>query len=573
MVKMRVKSVNLNFIRTRKGINEVCCGLVALACLAFGNVIVSAQKSSAAPAQVSRQIVTTTAPSPRSASTPAPVEVITVVHRLSGWKLRAWLAQNHLELDAKPSDDFVHTKVVAGCMLNDRRTIIARLPQAEIEALSSPPEVAANSTGRETRNESAIVVVRRDGRLLRAKFIGLDASTGLSLLEIAASVSAQTTPAHRATEQTVDASTQSGAAQTLSLYTRQLGLLNGETALAGSGNVTQGQRVRLFAPVPNGRTDNNGSLRIRISMIEGLISGVSRLSSGQIRALQVQSTNLTPQFYGAVALNESGGFVGIVEKSSGGEAHLTPVAEVRGAARRVLARRTSVPQAWLGARGDAVAMLSLERFVESGWRVEEARRLLVERQGVMLTAIAPNAPAAAAGLRPGDIVLRVGDKPVRTTEEFTFMLREAGNNSTIGFTVLRRTEQPRRVEVRLSESLNPSQMTYRRIITGQMRMETPPTNLLLTLGLEAISLPPPPAGQPLQLSGMLVFAVKPQSAAALGGVRAGDVIEAINGRSVFVALREVAGEAVVAEQTANFALTVLRDGQRVTLNVARQSVP
>jgi len=153
------------------------------------------------------------------------------------------------------------------------------------------------------------------------------------------------------------------------------------------------------------------------------------------------------------------------------------------------------------------------------------------------------------------------------------MLREAGNNSTIGFTVLRRTEQPRRVEVRLSESLNPSQMTYRRIITGQMRMETPPTNLLSTLGLEAISLPPPPAGQPLQLSGMLVFAVKPQSAAALGGVRAGDVIEAINGRSVFVALREVAGEAVVAEQTANFALTVLRDGQRVTLNVARQSVP
>ncbi len=309
-----------------------------------------------------------------------------------------------------------------------------------------------------------------------------------------------------------------------------------------------------------------------MSVIEGQVSGMTRAPSGQLMQLQVQLAELSSQFYGAVATNESGGFVGIVEKSSGSEARLTSVAEVRGAARRVLRRRASVPQAWLGARGDAVARLTLERFVESGWRIEEARRVLGQRQGVMLTAIAPNAPAAVAGLRPGDIVLRVGDKPVRTTEEFTFMLREAGNNSTVGFTVLRRTEQPRRVEVRLSESLNAPQATDT-IITRYMRARVPRSNLLVSLGLETISLPPPPSGEPPQLSGMLVFAVKPQSAAAAGGLRPGDVIEALDGKAIFDAVRTATLNSSAAGQNTNYSLTVLRDGQRITLNVLHQGTP
>ncbi|MBA2339572.1 MAG: PDZ domain-containing protein [Pyrinomonadaceae bacterium] len=541
--------------------------LALIACLLLNVVVVNAQTSTSVTVRVPRQTQTANAASPQNVTPRRSVEVITVVHRISGWKLRAWFDQIHLDLDRNPPDDFVHTKIVAGCLLSDNRTIIARLPQAEIEALRRPPQSQANADGSEARNESAIVVVRRDGRLLKANFVGLDGGTGLSTLEIADPVSSLQNSLFARNEQGFHATAQvrpttAAVAQVASQPTG----VNYEALLSGSANVAQGQRVRLYAPVPNGPIDSNESMRVRMSMIQAQISGVTRGPSGQIRKLQIQSAQLSSQFFGAVAMNESGDFIGIVENYAGDEARLTPAGEVRGAARRVLARRASVPQAWLGARGDAVAMLSLERFVATGWRVEEARRLLMQRQGVMLTAIAANAPAAAAGLRPGDIVLRVGNMPVRTTEEFTYMLRQAGNNAIVGFTVLRTTEPLRRIEVRLSESLNPSQTTDR-IIMRRMRTKLVATNALSALGLETIMLPPPPPGQTPQLSGLLVLGVNPRSAAASGGVRAGDVIEYIHEKSVLEPVPNSSNDDSSAKQSHTFSLGILRGGQKLTLNI------
>ncbi|HEX8294624.1 MAG TPA: hypothetical protein VF570_22905, partial [Pyrinomonadaceae bacterium] len=75
----------------------------------------------------------------RGPATPAfvpPREVVTVIHRLSGWKLLAWLAASGppaLELDEWPSLSDAHTNIVAGYVYGDGRGVVARLPQAEVE--------------------------------------------------------------------------------------------------------------------------------------------------------------------------------------------------------------------------------------------------------------------------------------------------------------------------------------------------------------------------------------------------------------------------------------------------------
>jgi C-terminal processing protease CtpA/Prc len=137
------------------------------------------------------------------------------------------------------------------------------------------------------------------------------------------------------------------------------------------------------------------------------------------------------------------------------------VQTVRAAAERVKSRRASVPQPWLGARGDAVAGSPLEFFVSRGWPRDQAGELLRRRQGVVLTAVVPGTPAARAGLRPGDVVSRIDNFDVRGVEDMSQLLKETGDNLLADFRVHRAHESPRSLRVRLSESQNPALETAR----------------------------------------------------------------------------------------------------------------
>ena len=64
--------------------------------------------------------------------------------------------------------------------------------------------------------------------------------------------------------------------------------------------------------------------------------------------------------------------------------------------------------------------------VRRGWIGVEPRDLSAElaeslnlavRQGVLITGVLQNGPAAQGGLRPGDVVVQVGDRPVRNVGE------------------------------------------------------------------------------------------------------------------------------------------------------------
>lgn len=372
-----------------------------------------------------------------------PPPVVAVVHRLSGWQLRASVAPPDAAFVAPFDDKFVRTNIVAGYVLPDGRTVVARLPQTDADALSFaffPEELNAP-----TPAGSTLKLVRADGREFDARFIGLDGSTGLSLFE----ASAQLLPPTKE------------ATQTLSV----------------------GQRVSVWAPLPSGAptgelsttlapsaastrhselvVGDEGVLYMNLGKIEGTLREVKRSPVGRALAFNVETGDASPEWAGGVALSVQNGLIGIVEQNEGRAKRLLPAETVRAAAARVRARRASVPQPWLGVRGDAVAQASPDLFVSRGWSREQAATLVRRQQGVVLTSVAPDSPAARAGLRAGDVIARVGDEDVRGIEDMTLMLREVGGNSPAEFKVWRAGATPLTVRVLLSEAQNPAAATAR----------------------------------------------------------------------------------------------------------------
>lgn len=359
--------------------------------------------------------------------------VVAVVHRLRGWSLRAVVAPPDAPIPSTFDNNFVRTNIVAGYVLADGRSVVARLPQAEAEMLNFSamfPEMKSH----ELPGESSLNLIRTDGAQFAAKFIGMDASTGLALLE---------------TEQRLLPSKS-----------------DVETALV------IGQRICVYAPLPAEAPDmetaraatpanvatvgDAGQLYMNLSEFDGTLREVRRSPTGRVIGFSLQTDEVSPEWSGGVALTESGAFVGIVDQSAGRETRILSAASVRAAASRVRTRRASVPQPWLGARGDAVAMTSPELFVSHGWSRAQASTLFRRQQGVMLTSVAPGTPAARAGLRPGDVIARVGNHDVRNIEDLTLMLKELGGNAPTQFTVLRAGSLPMNLRVLLSEAQNPA---------------------------------------------------------------------------------------------------------------------
>ena len=92
--------------------------------------------------------------------------------------------------------DDVHTNVIAGLAMDDGETIAAWLPEAEVEF--GPPDMAphapvaprppqaprAPAPGFRFFDAPDITVIGPEGKRLAAKYIGLDAVTGLSILRL-----------------------------------------------------------------------------------------------------------------------------------------------------------------------------------------------------------------------------------------------------------------------------------------------------------------------------------------------------------------------------------------------------
>lgn len=588
--------------------------------------------------------------------------VMIVIHRLSGWRLQAWFALNEPQSRAPLTEDFVHTRVVTGYALEDDQTIVARIPQAEIETFAAQiPSDGERESGLQSQNglpgRAVFEIISRDGKRQTARFIGLDAATGLSVLRLereASSLTRQTsaTAGQSRTQNVLQAASfpvLPGAppppppfADPSTIFTfststvfTQSGMLFGNSSEPPvsppliSEQVAQdiALRVAPVLPVPNveletlplrvrqpvrlitpriiasevGRTGvgNRVNLtrvptpaRVQLGEINGALTVVERAPDGAILSLRVQiDAPLSDSQIGAIAIDEEGRLVGITRRSvgNGGDgaretsATLLPSVEVRRAAARVLARQASVPQVWLGARGENLTNRNLQSLFAYGWSPVQMQRLLqqqsaaLNRLGVLLTAVAPDTPAAAAGLRPGDIVTEIGARQIRSVEEFSASVRGANIGQQVQFTVRRNEpagQSTQNMTVTFSQTLDAERATryaeqVARVTTAITRRPFPPAPLMSnTQGLSFVALMKPrEANEGFDVK-LLVVSVVDQSRAARFGFAPGDIIESVGDEP---ATREAVSKILSSTSQDNIVFTVRRNGKTVKLRFAPES--
>ncbi|HEY6217834.1 MAG TPA: PDZ domain-containing protein [Pyrinomonadaceae bacterium] len=475
---------------------------------------------------------------------PSAPQVVTIIHRLNGLKMFRLLLRSEQQVQAIENVDSafnlmddVHTNVTAGLAMDDGETIAAWLPEAEVELDAPlPPAPPSPRAPKPPRTPVAafprlqngffqpdITVIGPEGQRVGAKYIGFDAVTGLSILRL---------------EQK-----------------------NATTASAIKDEpVNAGDTVLLFSPEPvtKARAMAGAGVYARMGALEGRVQNIVAAPSGGVARFKVAAAKLSHANIGGVALNEAGETIGIVDGLEGNEASILPVALIKRAAQRVLEQQSSVPRPWLGVKGEAVAELKLDQILNQGWEMQRAAALADERRGIMLTSIAPNSPAAMAALRAGDVILKVDDKDIRTADDFTWWLEQAGPRSSVEFTVARPdrlAEEP--VNVKLSEKLDRS-FTF----TFDNRVATTRGSSLLGQGIETVALRPPVASQLGTTAGLLVVYVEPQTPASEAGLQAGDVIQSINGKPV--------STFKATTQPASFTLEIVRNKQKLVVTVPVQ---
>ena len=458
---------------------------------------------------------------PRDSST----QVVTVVHRINGLKLFRLLLRSEQQVGTianidetfKLTDD-VHTNIIAGLAMEDGRTIVAWLPEAEVElspsfflpvpplapeprgAMPAPQAPAPRVVARDFALKGGVfgapdlTVIAPNGRRMTAEYVGFDGATGLSILRL---------------------SDNSLAVNDLKSESR----------------LDEGENVRVFNPEPaqNSRMPvaGTGGLYVKMGTTLGTVFSVKRAPvGGGLARFKVKSPRLTLANIGGVAVNESGETIGIVDAIEGSEATILPTDLIRRAARRVLSQHASVPKPWLGVKGEPVARMNVEQIRNQGWKDERAASLLADHRGILLTSIAPNSPAAFAALRAGDVILKVDNEEVQNADDFSWLLDQAGPSTSVTFTLARPGQlHEEAVSVELSGLLDPA---FAFGSSGTLFGK----RSLFSRGIEAIGLKPGVASRLGARSGLLVVYVDPSSAAFNAGLLPGDVIESIDGKPV-----------------------------------------
>lgn len=467
---------------------------------------------------------------------PTAPQVVTILHSLNGLKVFRLLirSQEQVEAIVRLDQAFkiageVHTNVIAGLALDDGHTIAAWLPEAEAEMPPPavhfaprppvPPQTSSprTATGRgqpppgmaplaipvpgapnipgNLLEPAYLRVITRDGKRIRGRYVGLDGLTGLSLITLT----------NGSLPQSIDSKE--------------------ETIIVG-------QRLRVISPQPAPRSEMGAKtpMYVRIGETEAVVTNVNRSPSGGVARVKIKSMKLSPANIGGIAINDAGETLGIVDAVEDSEASIVPVALVRMAAKRVLARQASVPRPWLGIRGEPIGAVSLERIMRGGWQLQRARELTEKRQGILLTSVAPGSPAALAKLKPGDVILSVNNGYVRNADDFSWLLDEVGPEIPVLFTVARPEKDiSEALEIKLSES--PEPLFGLPIFKRYREKELKPGSLMAE-GIETILLKPRVASRFGSSGGLLVVSVQPSTDAFRAGLLPGDVIESIDGQPV-----------------------------------------
>lgn len=151
------------------------------------------------------------------------------------------------------------------------------------------------------------------------------------------------------------------------------------------------------------------------------------------------------------------------------------------------------------------------------------------REGVLVTDVQPESPAAKAGLKAGDIILRFAGKPVSRPQELQGHVETVATGSQQPLAILR-NGKPMTLQVTCAEM--PADFDLARM--GSRAVENAETGVFDKLGLEVENLTAALAEQlgAAMESGVVVTNVRPGSPADKAGLAAGLVITQANRQAV-----------------------------------------
>ncbi|MEE9504854.1 MAG: PDZ domain-containing protein [Thermodesulfobacteriota bacterium] len=149
---------------------------------------------------------------------------------------------------------------------------------------------------------------------------------------------------------------------------------------------------------------------------------------------------------------------------------------------------------------------------------------LPDQKGVIISQIEPGSPAATAGLRPGDVIKRIGRTRVRDAQQFQSLLMKKRAGEELSLVVLRNGQN----------HMLPLTLTGPPPVVSQPPPPVPPAEMTIEgtwIGMDVAELNPNDAadfGLPAGTRGILVEDVESPPATTVG-FQTGDIITTING--------------------------------------------
>jgi serine protease Do len=195
---------------------------------------------------------------------------------------------------------------------------------------------------------------------------------------------------------------------------------------------------------------------------------------------------------------------------------------------------------------------------------------LKNRQGALVSSVAPGGPSAKAGLEPGDVIVQFNGKPVKDRDALVSMVVSTPPNTTVPVKVVRDREE-KTLNVRVGElDLDAEQaaLTSR----GGRGNDAPQQEASSGFGMSLSNITPDVARR-LRLDdntkGAVVVDVEQASPAARAGIMQGDVIMRV-GRAPISSVADASRELARIPSGGTAILRIMRNGQDTAVVVTKE---
>lgn len=206
-------------------------------------------------------------------------------------------------------------------------------------------------------------------------------------------------------------------------------------------------------------------------------------------------------------------------------------------------------------------------------------------EGAVVTGVADDSPASAAGFAEGDVVVRFAGERVRGVRQLSRLVGETPAGRTVPVEVVRGGDRvklevaPERREGRFGRRFHRLGRNLRAAVRGLRDGEMEDVDIEIErgprrgrLGADVVGLSPQLADHYRVDAGVLVMTVPGDTAADAAGLRAGDVVTAIDDRPV-AGVRDVRRRLAAVEPGRVFSIEVMRGGETLSLEAELDDPP